>query len=61
MSQTIEKYDEYDVVITECDEPWFYWEAVKWGLKIKERATKKVSEKYRKEYLYHQTTESEQP
>ena len=53
------KFTDYDVVITEYDEHFYYWEAVKYNQKVVKKATKKEADEYRKEFDYHQQVEQE--
>jgi hypothetical protein len=53
------RYDDNDVVLTTDDELLFFWEVKKYGLTIKEKATKKEAIEYKKEFAYWQKEESE--
>lgn len=53
------RYDDNDVVLTTDDEFFFFWEVKKYGLTVKEKATKKEAVEYRKEFAYWQKEESE--
>jgi hypothetical protein len=53
------RYDDNDVVLTTDDELFFFWEVKKYGLTIKEKATKKEAIEYKNEFAYWQKEESE--
>jgi len=51
-------FDNDDVIITEHNEQFFFWQAKKYNLKIIRKATNKEAVEYREEYAYWQKEEN---